>query len=84
MSMQPMFTIQSRASSSSTTGNETVRCARSFERVVTSVAKVRIQSGMWEGASFWKNAFPNAPSGYRRIVNGLPFRCGTSTGATAR
>ena len=81
-SMQPMFAIQRSASSSFTSGYEIVRfsrVARDTERYVV----VGIQSGMWDGASFWKKCLPSIPSGKRFIVNGRFFRCGTSAGATA-
>ncbi len=58
MSMQPMFTIQSSASSSLTTGNSTHFFVRALSRVETRARNVGIHSGMWLGASFWKNALP--------------------------
>ena len=82
MSMQPMFAIQNSAASSFTSGASIHFFCRP-SRVDTSTRKRGIQSGMCDGASFWKNALPNAPSGYRRIVNGRSRRCGTSTGAIA-
>jgi hypothetical protein len=63
MSMQPMFTIHSNASSSFTIGALIIRVCRGFSRVVTRTRYVGIQSGMCDGASFWKKALPNAPSG---------------------
>ena len=63
MSMQPMFTIQSSASSSLTSGVSIHFLRAGDSRVDTCARKVGIQSGMCEGASFWKNAFPYAPSG---------------------
>jgi hypothetical protein len=84
MSMQPMFTIQSSASSSLTTGKFTHFFWRGDSRVDTSVRKVGIHSGMCDGASFWKNRPASMPSGQRTIVNGLSFKWGTSTGAIAR
>ena len=63
MSMQPMLTIHRSASSSFTTGRSIHCFAPLPSRGVTSVWKVGIHSGMWVGAFFWKNAFPNAPSG---------------------
>ena len=63
MSMQPMFTIQSSASSSLTSGKSIHFFARELSRVETSAWKVGIHSGMCFGASFWKNALPYAPSG---------------------
>ena len=33
--------------------------------------------------SFWCHRTAPTPSGKRRVVNGLPARCGSSTGATA-
>ena len=62
-SMQPMLTIQRSASSSFTTGRSIHCSLRGESRVVTSVWKVGIQSGMWLGAFFWKNALPRKPSG---------------------
>ena len=58
-----MFTIQSSASSSSTTGKSIHFFVRALSRVETSARKRGIQSGMCVGASFWKNALPYAPSG---------------------
>ena len=58
-----MFTIQSSASSSLTTGKLTHFCLRGDSRVETSVRNVGIQSGMCEGASFWKKCLPSIPSG---------------------
>ena len=63
MSMQPMFTIHRSPSSSSTIGASIFRRVRGLSRVVTSNGRVSIQSGMCDGASFWKNIFPSAPSG---------------------
>ena len=83
-SMQPMFTIQSSPSSSSTIGASILRVLRGDSRVLTVIGTRLIQSGMCLGASFWKKNLPFQPSGYRFIVNGRSFRCGTSTGATAR
>ena len=84
MSMQPMFTIHSSASSSLTSGKLTDFFCRGDSRVETCVRKVGIQSGMWDGASFWKKRPASIPSGQRTIVKGRSRRCGTSTGATAR
>ena len=63
MSMQPMFTIQSRASSSFTIGASIHFFRRGCSRVDTWTWNLGIHSGMWLGASFRKNAFPYAPSG---------------------
>ena len=63
MSMQPMFTIQSRASSSFTSGKSITRRFGGRSRVDASNARVGIQSGMCFGASFWKKNFPFQPSG---------------------
>ena len=46
--------------------------------------RVGIQSGMPFGACFWKNTSPSIPCGYRFIVNGRSFRCGTIAGPTWR
>ncbi len=62
MSMQPMFAIQSSAASSFTSGASIHFFCRP-SRVDTSTRKRGIHSGMCDGASFWKNALPNAPSG---------------------
>ena len=63
MSMQPMFTIQSRASSSLTSGKSiTLRCG-GLSRVDASNGRVGIHSGMCFGASFWKKNLPCQPSG---------------------
>ena len=70
MSMQPMFTIQSSASSSFTSGKSTPWRFGGRSRVDTWKRAVGIQSGMWLGASFWKKCGPCQPSGYRFIVNG--------------
>ena len=59
MSMQPMFTIQSSASSSLTSGDvdpPRLRAASRASRPRT--ARVGIQSGMCFGASFWKKNLP--------------------------
>ena len=58
MSMQPMFTIQSSASSSFTSGKETHFLLRERSRVETSAAVRLDPVGMCDGASFWKNASP--------------------------
>ena len=63
MSMQPMFTIHSSASSSFTSGKLTHFFCRGFSRVETSARYVGIQSGMCDGASFWKKNLPCQPSG---------------------
>ncbi len=84
MSMQPMFTIQSSASSSLTSAKSIRRRFGGLSRVEASNCRVGIQSGMCLGASFWKKNLPFQPSGYRFIVNGRSFRCGTSTGAMSR
>ncbi len=63
MSMQPMLTIQRSAASSFTSGASIHLRFRGASRVETSARYVGIQSGMCDGASFWKNALPNAPSG---------------------
>src|SRR4051812_22810027 len=62
-SMQPMFTIHSRASSSFTSGASIRRRFGGRSRVVTSMFTVGIQSGIPCGLSFWKNDLPKAPSG---------------------
>jgi hypothetical protein len=84
MSMQPMFAIQSRASSSLTSGKSTHFFVLGDCLVETSVRNVGIHWGMCDGASFWKNFFPSIPSGQRTIVKGRSLRWGTSVGATAR
>ena len=61
--MQPMFTIQRSASSSLTIGAEIQRVRRGVSRVDTCTRSRGIHSGMCDGASFWKNALPKAPSG---------------------
>jgi hypothetical protein len=61
--MQPMFAIQSSASSSLTSGARIVRVRRGRSRVVASTGTVGIQSGMCFGASFWKKYPPSIPSG---------------------
>ena len=58
-----MFTIQSRASSSLTSGASIRRFWRGFSRVETTIESVAIQSGMPFGASFWKKNLPCQPSG---------------------
>ena len=63
MSMQPMFTIQSSASSSPTTGMLMVRGVRGFSRGTATTGTVAIHSGMCFGASFWKKCGPFQPSG---------------------
>ena len=63
MSMQPMFTIQSSASSSFTSGASILRRRRGFSRVDTSRFTVGIQSGIPAGRSFWKKNLPCQPSG---------------------
>src|SRR5215210_8738809 len=63
MSMQPMLTIHSSASSSLTSGNSTHFFSRDFVRVETSALYLEIQSGMCDGASFWKKNLPVQPSG---------------------
>ena len=62
-SMQPMFTIQSSASSSLTIGAWILRRRLGASRVETSNSRVGIQSGMCFGASFWKKWPPAIPSG---------------------
>ena len=63
MSMQPMFTIQSSASSSLTSGKSIHRFVRSLSLCETFAWNVEIHSGMCFGASFWKNASLYAPCG---------------------
>jgi len=63
MSMQPMFAIQSRASSSFTSGKSIRRRFGGLSRVDASNCAVEIQSGMCVGASFWKKNLPCQPSG---------------------
>ena len=63
MSMQPMFAIQSRASSSLTSGKSIRRRFGGLSRVEASNCRVGIQSGMCFGASFWKKNLPFQPSG---------------------
>ena len=58
-----MFTIQSSASSSFTSGALILRRCRGFSRVVTSISTVGIHSGIPVGASFWKKCLPCQPSG---------------------
>ena len=56
--MQPMFTIQSSASSSFTSGALILRRSRGLSLVVTVISTDLIQSGMCFGASFWKKDLP--------------------------
>ena len=58
-----MFTIQSSASSSFTSGASMRRRCRGLSRVETTIDSVGIQSGMPFGASFWKKNLPCQPSG---------------------
>ena len=58
-----MFTIQSSASSSFTSGASIRRRCRGVSRVETSISTVGIHSGMRFGASFWKKNLPCQPSG---------------------
>ena len=63
-SMQPMFTIQSSASSSLTSGAWIVRRPPRLSRAsTTSNARVGIHSGMCFGASFWKKKPPSIRRG---------------------
>jgi len=63
MSTQPMFTIHRSAWWSLTTGASIHFVRRGDSRVETSTRNRGIHSGMCDGASFWKNALPVAPSG---------------------
>jgi hypothetical protein len=63
MSMHPMFTIQSSASSSLTSAKFTHFFRRGDSRVDTSARCVGIHSGRCAGASFWKKCCPSIPSG---------------------
>jgi hypothetical protein len=58
-----MFTIQSSARASFTSGASIQRRFGGRSRVETWTRKRGIQSGIPFGASFWKKAFPKAPSG---------------------
>ena len=62
MSMQPMFTIQSSASSSFTSGYVIIRFCRDSLDVALNAFR-SIHSGMCFGASFWKKNLPSRPSG---------------------
>ena len=63
MSMQPMLTIHSSASSSFTTGASIHFFVRGDWRGRDLTRNRSIHSGMCDGASFWKNALPNGAVG---------------------
>ena len=61
MSMQPMFTIQRSASSSSTSAYSMIFFSPS--RVDAGSGARLIHAGMCDGACFWKKFLPCQPSG---------------------
>ena len=81
-SMQCICTIQRSARSSFTSGKLTIREPPS--RGYVRNGRVRIQSGIPFGASFWKKPGALIPSRKRFIVNGRSRRCGMTAGATSR
>ena len=84
MSMQPMFTIQSSASSSFDEREFDSRFCRGRSRVDASNGAPRDPVRHVLGRVLLEEVLALDPVGKRIIVNGRSFRCGTSTGATAR